>query len=306
MAGLIGNATPGWGIQLPIQSQSLIFRQDWEPAAGPLQLAAIAKAADQCGALYVAVCDHIAIPADKATTMGGIWYDTVATLSWLAAQTKQVHLLSHVLVVPYRHPLVVAKQFSTLDLLSGGRAILGVGVGHVEGEFEILGAEFHTRGADLSRGLEVIRTVFRDGALDGAVVEPKSPRPDGPPIWVGGSSEPALRRAATLGDGWLPQGPPDMGMRRAIAFIAELRDEHELADPFDVGVVTEPFYIGKAPFEVAAGTFQGSPQECAERLQKYVGLGISQCQVRFAARDADELINQIDQFGSEVWPLVVG
>ena len=139
MAAIVPAGQVGWGMQLPVQSQSTAFVQPWEADAGPAELARVAVAADRAGAFYVAVCDHIAIPRPLDETMGAVWYDTIATLGWLAAQTESVHLLSHVYVVPYRAPLVTAKAFSTLDLLSGGRAILGVGIGHVERECDAAG-----------------------------------------------------------------------------------------------------------------------------------------------------------------------
>ena len=92
----------GWGIQLPIQSQSGIFVAPWEREAGPAELLAVAQSADRAGASYVAVCDHVAIPDDLVASMGAVWYDTVATIGWLAAHTTRTNLLSHVYVLPYR------------------------------------------------------------------------------------------------------------------------------------------------------------------------------------------------------------
>jgi hypothetical protein len=120
-----------------------------EAAAGVDDLAAIARAADRAAFWYIAVCDHIAIPKPLDEKMSTSWWDTVATLGYLAAITEQVRLMSHVYVLPYRHPLMAAKSFLTLDELSGGRAILGVGAGHVESEFELLGVDFASRGRAL-------------------------------------------------------------------------------------------------------------------------------------------------------------
>ena len=92
MTALLGPGERMWGMQLPIQSQSTIFVAPWETEAGPSELLAVAQAADRAGAGYVAVCDHAAIPAEAAETMGAVWYDTVATLAWLGAQTERVHL----------------------------------------------------------------------------------------------------------------------------------------------------------------------------------------------------------------------
>ena len=94
-----------YGMQLPIQSQSTLYVADWEKEAGPSELARIARVADEAGFFYLGVCDHTAIPRRLAEAMGTIWYDTTATLGWLAALTRQTHLLSHVLILAQRHPL---------------------------------------------------------------------------------------------------------------------------------------------------------------------------------------------------------
>jgi len=294
-----------WGMQLPIQSQSTAFVQPWETAAGPADLADIAVAADRAGAFYVAVCDHAAIPRPLDETMGTVWYDTIATLGWLAAQTESVHLLSHVYVVPYRSPLLTAKAFATLDLLSGGRAILGVGIGHVEREFELVGAEFRRRGRDLDAALPVLREALETGEHGDALLHPRSPRPGGTPIWIGGSSEAALRRAAHLGDGWLPQGPPKMGMRAAIDFLrTERADRLGPGAPFDLGIQAEPIHVGELSWDAGPFVLSGDPEAIAARLTKYAGVGANHLQLRFAARSAAETAEQIARFGDEVWPLV--
>ncbi len=305
MAAVIPNGELVWGLQLPIQSQSGIFVQPWEAQAGPDDLAAVARACDGAGAFYVGVCDHVAIPRPLDQTMGATWYDTVATLGWLAAQTTRVHLLSHVLVVTYRHPLITAKAFSTLDLLSGGRAILGVGAGHVEGEFDLLDADFDSRGPALDEALDLIVEAFRSGEYGDALVAPRSPREGGPPIWVGGSSGPAMRRAARVGDGWLPQGPPKMGMRAAIESLkAERVRLHGAETGFDIGMNTEPIWIGEPDWDVGEHTLSGPPEVIVARLQRYRSLGASQMQVRFVSRSRPELVEQIERFGAEVWPAV--
>lgn len=303
---IVAEGELGWGMQLPIQSQSTIFAQPWESAAGPAELARIAEVADVAGATYVAVCDHVAIPQPLDQTMSGTWYDTVATLGWLAARTTRTHLLSHVAVLPYRHPLVTAKAWCTLDALSGGRAILGVGAGHVEAEFGLLGVDFAGRGAALDAAIAEVRAAFRDDVVHGAVIRPRPVRDGGPPIWVGGSSLPAMRRAARLGDGWLPQGPPKMGMRAAIDFIHAERSAALGADvPIELGGFTEPIHLGTPDWDVGEWTATGSDDEVADRLRRYRRLGISHLQVRFVTRSADELVDQIARFGADVWPLVV-
>ena len=152
-----------YGIQLPVQSQSTIYAEAWEADAGPGDLVEIARAADRSGFAYVASCDHVAIPRRLAAAMSTVWYDPVATLAFLAGVTERVRLLSHVAVVGLRHPLLTAKQYATLDHLSGGRLILGVGAGHVQEEFEVLGVDFERRGAVLDESIDALQGRARAG-----------------------------------------------------------------------------------------------------------------------------------------------
>ena len=300
--------TPGRlavGMQLPIQSQSTNYAQPWEADAGPAELEDIVRAADQHGFDYVAVCDHIAIPDEQAEAMSTTWYDTVATLSWIAGFTDRVHLLSHVYVPAYRHPAAVAKAWSTLDALSGGRAILGVGAGHVEGEFGLLGIDHSSRGRLTDEALRVLRDTFRTGRIDGATVGPCSPQPDGPPIWIGGSSKAALRRAGEFGDGWLPHGTPYPEMPAAIETIHEHQERlHGERRPIDVGIITSFVFLGEPDFEPPPGTFAGDAARIARGLGRLADLGATQLQVRFAARSAAEYADQVARFGQEVVPLL--
>ncbi|HTO01991.1 MAG TPA: TIGR03619 family F420-dependent LLM class oxidoreductase [Microthrixaceae bacterium] len=314
MGAIIPAGTVAWGLQLPIQSQSTIFVQPWESTAGPEELLSVAQAADRAGALYVGVCDHIAIPRPADEKMSTVWYDTIATLGWLGAQTERVHLLSHVYVLPYRHPLTVAKAFTTLDLLTGGRAILGAGAGHLESEFEVLEVDFDSRGQQVEQALPLIREAFENayvtagpsGSERSVGVAPRPARPSGPPIWVGGSSKVAIRRAALLADGWLPQGPPKMGLTRAIEMISSERAEAGLSEAFDIGITGGPVFIGKPGFEVGEYTLVGSVDQVAERLRRYASRGINQIQMQFLGVDASQVCNQIEMFGAEVAPLLQG
>ncbi|MBO0730284.1 MAG: LLM class flavin-dependent oxidoreductase, partial [Acidimicrobiaceae bacterium] len=151
-----------FGMQLPVQAQSRLMAQEWEHSAGPAEILAVAQAAEANNFDYVSVCDHVAVPRELAPRMTTTWYDTVATLSWLAGVTERVRLASTVYIVAYRHPLLTAKAFSTLDTLSGGRAVLGVGAGHAEGEFAALGVPFHQRGKLTDEAIAVIKAAVAD------------------------------------------------------------------------------------------------------------------------------------------------
>lgn len=291
------------GMQLPVQSQSTIYAQPWERDAGPEELETIVRAADRSGFDYVAVCDHIAIPDDAVESMGATWYDTVATLSWIAGYTRDLRLLSHVYVPAYRHPAAVVKAWSTLDALSGGRAILGIGAGHVAGEFELLGLDHGSRGRATDDALRAIRTGFETGQVAGGHISPRPAQHGGPPIWVGGSSAAALRRVAEFGDGWLPQGTPYPEMPAAIEAIHDHQERiHGERRPVDVGAITAFLHVGELTFDAPAGTFAGEPERLARGLGRLAELGATQLQVRFAARSAAEYAEQVERFGTQVAP----
>ncbi|MCP4435689.1 MAG: TIGR03619 family F420-dependent LLM class oxidoreductase [Actinomycetia bacterium] len=301
MAAIIPEGETVWGFQLPIQSQSTIYVQPWEVDAGTAELADIVAAADRAGAFYVAVCDHVGIPRPADEAMSATWYDTIATLGWIAGITESVHLLSHVYVLPYRPAPMTAKAFCTLDSLSGGRAILGVGAGHLKSEFQMLGVDHATRGADLEAAIPVIRSAFEEsypvvdfgGEHHEVAMSPRPDRAGGPPIWVGGSSPAAIRRAAQFADGWLPQGPPEIGTRAAIARIHELREEAGLPAAFDMGFNCAPVHLD--------GT---NTDEVAEGLRTFAGRGINQLQMRFTASSTAEYCEQVERFGADVAPLL--
>ncbi|WP_405626797.1 LLM class F420-dependent oxidoreductase [Streptomyces sp. NBC_01396] len=300
-------------MQLPVQSQSAIYAEQWEAGAGPEDLAEIARGADRAGFDYVASCDHVAIPRRLAAAMSTVWYDPVATLAFLAGVTERVRLLSHVAVVGLRHPLLTAKQYATLDHLSGGRLILGVGAGHVREEFEALGVDFERRGAVLDENIDALRAALgpdefpeHHGKLHDFAGLGQRPRPaqQNVPLWVGGSSPAAVRRAALKGDGWLPQGDPRDRLPAQIERIRRLREEACIEGPFVIGAITEPLYLGTATWDVGRRTLTGSPDALAESLRAYRAMGVHQIQVRFRCRGRTELTDQMAAFGAEVRTLL--
>lgn len=311
MSTIVPDGQLVYGMQLQIQAKSKIFVEEWETDAGAVELSALVRKADETGFFYVAVCDHLAVTKPLDAHMQTTWYDTVATLGWIAGQTERVRVMSHVYVMSYRHPLHTAKSFMTLDELSGGRAILGVGAGHLEGEFDLLGFDFEQRGAITDAAIDVAREAFANeypdietpfwGHLHDAGMAPR-PRQARLPIWVGGSSKPALRRAAERGDGWLPQGTPREEMPGQIAYLLEHRKQTVGDEPIDLGTITEFLYVGDPGWDVGDQTLSGSPDLLAERLNEFGAMGVSHLQVRFRNRSLEELLDQMDAFHRDVAP----
>jgi probable F420-dependent oxidoreductase len=303
------------GMQLPVAAQSTVFAAPWEATAGPAELLRVAQACERAGFFYVAVCDHVCIPRSHAAAMSTTWYDAIATLGWLAAATRSLHLLSYVYVPAYRHPLQTAKQFATLDALSNGRVILGVGAGHLEAEFAALGVDFARRGALLDDAIEIVAAAFRDEfpSYAGRVfdvhdmgIRPRPVQQPRPPIWVGGSTPAALRRAAVRGDGWLPQGTFRDRLPDQIATLREHRRRVRGDVPIEIGANSEWLYVGTPSFDLGTNARSGSGEAIAASLRELQALGVSHCGVRFRSRTCDELLDQIEAFAADVMPHLPG
>lgn len=202
------------GLSTPMVMQLPGVSSEWERDATVGDLAEIACVADELGFDHLTCAEHIAVPLDESAGRGLTYWDPLSTLAFLAAHTTRIRLTTSVLVLGYHHPLEIAKRYGTLDVLSGGRVVLGVGVGSLAGEFDVLGVPFKDRGeraddaiAALRASLSTTRPAyagrfygFGDVAVQPCAVQPRVP------IWVGGRTLRSLRRAARLADGWMPFG----------------------------------------------------------------------------------------------------
>jgi probable F420-dependent oxidoreductase len=184
----------------------------WEKDASIEDLTQIAETADRLGYHHLTCSEHIALPAAAQERRGTRYWDPLATLGYLAARTQRIRLATNVLVLGYHHPLEISKRYGTLDKVSNGRLILGVGVGSLKEEFDLLGAPFDDRGPRgddalraLRASLSVPEPVYHGEfySFGGVVVDPCAVQ-DHVPIWIGGRTLRSLRRAATLADGWAP------------------------------------------------------------------------------------------------------
>lgn len=214
------------GLSTPVVVQLPGQRSAWEPTATVEDLSRVAVAADELGLDHLTCSEHVAVPAEAAEARGATYWDPLATLSFLAARTTRIRLATSVLVLGYHHPLAVAKRYGTLDRLSGGRVVLGVGVGSLEEEFELLGADWEGRGERADETLRALRGVWGRRVVGGLVVEPHATSTQ-VPIWVGGRTARSLRRAVALGDGWMPFGLRAEELRALLARV-------ELPDGFEV------------------------------------------------------------------------
>jgi probable F420-dependent oxidoreductase len=186
----------------------------WEEGGTIEDVARIAEAAEALGYDHITCSEHFAVPRSQAVRRGGTYWDPLSTFGYVAARTARIRLATNVLVLGYHHPLEIAKQYGTLDRVSGGRLVLGVGVGTLEEEFDLLGVPYIDRGDRADDALRALRASLSvvepsyEGIYDeyrDLVVDPSAVQ-EHVPIWVGGRTRRSLRRAALLADGWCPFG----------------------------------------------------------------------------------------------------
>lgn len=279
------------GLVSPVVTRLPRAHGPWEAAATVDDLVRVARAADASGYHHLTCAEHVAVPASAAPTRGATYWDPVATLGFLAAVTERIRLVPSVVVVGYHHPLEVVKAYGTLDRLSGGRLTLGVGVGSLAEEFDLVGAPFADRGARADDALRAIRSAWAAAPgvtsyagefhrWDEMVVDP-GPVQERVPIWVGGRTARSLRRAVELGDGWCPFGlsPDELAalVRRASGTPAwAARDR-----PLDL-VLQSP-----RAFDPLA-----RPDEARRQLDALVAAGATHVAARLVSTSVDHAIEQ--------------
>ncbi|HEV3130903.1 MAG TPA: LLM class F420-dependent oxidoreductase [Acidimicrobiales bacterium] len=213
------------GITTPVLTMLPAAHASWESAGTIDDVVAIAEAADRLGYHHLTCSEHVVVPVDVATVRGSRYWDPLATFGYLAARTSRIRLATNVLVLGYHHPLAIAKRYGTLDQVSGGRVILGLGVGSLKEEFELLDAPFDDRGPRADDAIAALRASLSnrlpeyDGPyyrFSGVVLDPTAVQPS-VPLWIGGRTARSLRRAVALGDGWVPFGIRSVDLGAMIA-----------------------------------------------------------------------------------------
>jgi probable F420-dependent oxidoreductase len=308
--------------------------------AAPSVLADLVALGEELGYDDVWFGDHVVVPAYAAGLTDPDWLEPLIACAIGLGRTSRIRFGTDVLVVPYRHPALVAKMVATADVLSGGRMILGVGVGYLRGEFAILGQDAARRGAVTDEYLEAIRLLWSaDGpvsfagehvAFDDAVFGPR-PVQDPMPLWVGGNAPAALRRAARFGTGWHPLFPTPEQYAAGRAEILRLRGER--TEPFTFsytcGITTlldetpgayepetwaeqdgVPDDFGYAPPLPTAPSgrlrFVGTPDDVATDIADYAAAGVEHLTLRHSYggpdADVDEFAAQLERFAREVAP----
>jgi len=294
-----------FGIQLPT----------FGPTAGRDLLGQCARLCEQLGYDSIWANDHVLVPKRLDPPYGYI-FECLTTLSFVAAVTERVRIGTSVLIVPQREPVLAAKQVATLDVLSGGRVICGVGTGYVDDEFRFLGADTRHRGARLDACLGVMRGLW-SGDASGLPTEwasltegrfgPLPPQGSRLPIWIAGNSDRAIERAARVGDAWHPAGvSPDelaAGVRKLGLIVGDRPVEIALKVRAGLAEVTGRPDDQRSPTEVNhAYELYGRVPEVIAALRAFEMLGVGYVVMFMFHRTADELRQSLETFAELVMP----
>ncbi len=308
-----------------------ISLQSRGPASSPENLALVAVRAEELGFDYAFLGDHIVIPDSfvseypySATgsftgAASGEWLEQLTVLTFVAAKTSRIRLAPGVLILPHRNPVVTAKVLATIDVLSKGRLIVGVGVGWLREEFEALGLPpFEERGAVGNEYIRAFKELWtqENPSFQGKYCnfskirfEPKPVQKPHPPIWVGGESPPALRRAASLGDAWHPIGSnpkfPLMTADELKASVDRLAGYAQKAgrDPASIEVAYRvPRY--SLTTERSSQPFVGDVAQVVNDVREFAAVGASHLVFDFRSEDAQETVRIMEEFAGRVMPEV--
>jgi probable F420-dependent oxidoreductase len=284
------------GIVTPLFTMTPNGHAPWEVDASFADVVPIVEAADRLGYHHVTCSEHVIIPEEVAAVRGGRYWDPLATFGYLAARTERVRFATHVLVLGYHHPLEIAKRYGTLDRISDGRLILGVGVGSLQPEFELVGASFDDRGARGDDSLRALRVAFGRPLpeyhgefydFEGMLVDPCGVQ-ETIPLWIGGRTPRSLRRAVELADGWVPFG---LSTAEQAAMLERARDTEAWARR-QAATELPPFDIVMAAGRLLAPAEE--PEAAAATLAELEAAGATMVNLGFRNRSPQHYIEQLE------------
>jgi probable F420-dependent oxidoreductase len=270
--------------------------------------------------------DHVALPVQpKSQYVGSSTgvadftakhdiYEAFTLLSYLAGVTTRLRLGIAVQILPNRHPVLNAKMISTLDVLSKGRVILGVGTGWCQEEFEALGGDFHHRGAVTDEHIRIYKEICTGEEVDfrgryyqvqNIKVLPRPVQQPHPPIWVGGIGPNQRRRAATLGDGWYPIRITPQELAKDKKEVLRIRSESGLPIEGFMVALGIPVHFGDSPLPAAfRAALKGSPMQIVDQIKEYHEAGVDHFTIRPTMPDLKDVARTMERFANEVIPKI--
>jgi len=279
----------------------------------------VARRAEDRGLDSLWVTDHVIVPRDAGVIYVDDMLDPLAMLPWLAGVTERISLGSSVVILPYRSPIPVAKLLASVDVLSGGRLIVGVAIGWIEGEFDALGVPFKERGSRSDEAMELFRALWteerpalttRHHHLADVQVSPMPLQKPRPPLWVGGNSEGAFRRVARLGDGWHASSMDAATFKKGRdGVLAAWREAHREGEPewsLRIPILIDGLHRAAVDPKLlgARHRLTGPVSKVVDELGSFEALGVSHVALEVSYSTYPAILDTIDAIASEIRPAV--
>ncbi len=275
----------------------------------------IAKNTEALGFDSIWVSDHIVIP-DSHQGFGNVFYEPLTTLTYIAALTNKIYLGTSVIILPYRNPIILAKMISTLDVLSNGRVILGVGTGWLKEEFQALGVSYEERGAITDDYIQVLKTLWSQerpkfigmyNKFEDINFLPKPIQKPCPPLWIGGNSRKAIERAVNLADGWHPVGLTPEEVKEKVKYINKLLvKKKKVASGFVISL-RKNLQIKRASEKEIKNVdrreiLRATPEKIIEGIEKYKNSGVSHLIFHVLSGSLEGVIETMEIFSRDIRP----
>ncbi len=308
------------------------------PLSSPEHLVTLAQRGEEMGFNIISVSDHVVIPKNIESRYpysetgefgggdSGSCLEQLSTLSFLASATSSTRLLTSVMVLPHRNPVLTAKMLATIDVLSGGRLNVGCGVGWMREEFEAIGTPpYEKRGAVGDEYIRAFKELWTSDnpSFDGTYCRfsdisclPKPVQQPHPPIWVGGESPPALRRAARLGDVWYPIGNnPRFTVGTPADYLESLTRLRRCAeeadrDPSTIGLAYSASWLNDREAQLLPNgerrLLTGNPDQVAGDITAFAEIGVRYFMFNFQSDTLEETLARMERFATTIRPRVEG
>ena len=282
----------------------------------------LAQKAEMLGFDSIWISDHVVLPTKYQGRFSEILYDPFVLLASIAAKTKKILLGTSVLILPYRNPIVVAKMVSTIDVLSDGRVVLGVGPGWMEEEFDVLGIPFNERGQRTDEYINIFKDLWEkdEPKFEGEFYSfskmkfyPKPIQKPHPPIWIGGISKKAIGRAVELGNGWHPVWLSPHQMEKKIRYLRRVaKEKGRNLDNFILSIrnrlrILKTPEVKKTDISEWRGeytfSFHGTTEEIIHKIRQFESIGVSHIIFDLDVENNKEMFNTLEQFADDIIPV---
>ena len=305
-----------FGLNIPGMTLMPQSTESWEHALTPQEMLRVARKADELGFDWLAVPEHVVILDGMVEVLGARWPHAIAAMAFFAGATARISLVNSVVVVGYHHPIELAKMYSTVDFLSGGRLIVGLGVGYLRREFAIMHADHTNRGAIANEAIDAMIELWTSDKpsfqgqhyqFERIAFEPKPVQKPYPPIWIGGHSGPSMRRAARVGDGWWPWQITRAQLPEKMGYIRTQPGFDKRTRPFDIVMPLFESKVDNRHNVLEPARVSTDKESILQEVGQMERVGVTGTNfMTTPTRSLDEYLERLERFAEDMFPTAHG